>query len=105
MKPSTFKRLLHYMKGTMTSYAIGLIGLSLLTFLLQAVLALLFLNLFDTLAEGTFQELLDNILFYTIAGVIVVAIMPLFNYFYQAAAVKTTGYLRQDVFQKSPGYL
>ncbi|MFU8786584.1 MAG: ABC transporter ATP-binding protein [Candidatus Izemoplasmataceae bacterium] len=100
MKSSTFKRIMQCMKGAYASYIIGIIGLSISALLFQTVIAFLFLNLFDTLTTGTFDEVLSSILPFIVYMLIVVAIMPLFLYLSQSAAVKTSGNLRKKVFTK-----
>ena len=100
MKSSTFKRIMSFMKGFRIHYLIGILGFSLLTFLFQATIAYLFLNLFDTLADGSFEELIRRIFIYLVYLLIIVAILPLFSYLTQSASVNTSGNLRKHVFRK-----
>jgi ATP-binding cassette, subfamily B, bacterial len=100
MKTSTFRRIMRFMKGSYASYIIGIIGISLMGFLFQTVIAFLFLNLFDTIADGTFEDVLNNIMSYMIYMVVIILIIPIFVYLANSAAVKTTGNIRKLTFQK-----
>ncbi|TVP96182.1 MAG: ABC transporter ATP-binding protein [Acholeplasmatales bacterium] len=100
MKSSTFKRIMGNMKGAYLSYGVGIVGLAITGFLIQATLALLFLNLFDNLAGGSFQAVLDSILNYIIYIMIIIAFIPFFAYLADRSAVITTGNIRKRAFGK-----
>jgi ATP-binding cassette, subfamily B, bacterial len=89
-----------YMKGSYPSYVVGIIGLSIAALLFQVVIALLFLNLFDLIGTGNFQNVLNGIINYIIYMLIIIIIIPVFVYLANSAAVKTTGNIRKHVFQK-----
>jgi ATP-binding cassette subfamily B protein len=100
MREKPFKRILNSMAGYKTSYFVGIIGLSILQVLFQISIALLFLELFDTLSTGTFSELLEAILPYIIIMFTLILIFPLFIYLSRYSVIKTTGKIRKDAFYK-----
>ncbi len=100
MNKKPFKRILSSMGSYKKSYFLGLIGLSLLQILFQLTIALLFLELFDSLALGTFDQLLSKITPYILAMLGLILIFPLFTYLSRHSVIKTTGKIRKDAFNK-----
>lgn len=100
MKKRTFRRIIRSMEKTFIIYATGLLGMGILMFILQVQIALMFQSLFDTLIDGTFSDVLDNIMLYLIFMVIIFMIAPFFIYLIQKSVVVTTGKIRRKTFSK-----
>ena len=100
MKTHTLKRLFQLMHGYKTMYFVGIIGFALLYLIFQVSISLLFLELFNAIQAGTFDDILFPILRFSIIILVLITIIPFFSYLTSKAALKTTGVLRRNVFHK-----
>jgi len=99
-RPRTFRRILRLMEGGRLPYIIGIIGMALAAFVLQVAISYAFRELFDTLEEGVFREVLASIFIYIAAAAVVLMLYPLFSYLAMRTVVLTTGRIRHLTFEK-----
>jgi len=100
MKKLTSRRIYDCMKGTRVRYLSGLFGMASLMFLFQTMIALMFLALFDTLVEGTFRDVIDNVLMTILVLMVIFLLIPFFIYITHKGIVITTGNIRRKAFKK-----
>ncbi len=100
MNKSTLKKLFQLMEGYRTMYFVGIIGFALLLLIFQVQISLLFLELFNSIQEGTFEDILFPIIRFSVVILILISVIPFFSYLTAKAALKTTGALRKRVFDK-----
>lgn len=100
MSNKSFKRILRSMSKYKTSYFVGIIGLSTLQLLFQVAMSFLFLDLFDTLSNGSFRDVINAILPYITIMIGLMLGYPIFSYLSRISIIKTTVQLRKEVFDK-----
>ena len=100
MKNKTFIKLFQFMKGYRALYLLGVIGFAILLLAFQIAIALLFLELFNAIQEGTFQDILAPIVQFSIIIGVLLIIIPMFSFLIAKAALKTTATLRSHLLDK-----
>ncbi len=100
MPKKTFIKLFQMMKGYRSLYLIGVFGFALLLLFFQIQIALLFLELFNAIQAGTFTDILNPIIRFSVIILALLLAIPLFAYFTAKAAIKTTAVFRDRLFHK-----
>lgn len=96
----TLRNLFELMKGYRTMYLVGVIGFALLLLLFQVQISILFLELFNAIQVGDFDEILVPVIRFSVIILVLISAIPFFSFLSAKAALLTTGGLRKRVFDK-----
>lgn len=99
MKKVNQLHLFKYMKKLLPIYIIAVLFLSIIDLLIQIFLAILFRDMFNSLAMKNLVKLFSSIKYYSLIFVVLAALLPIFEYMLRYSAAYTTGNIRKALFE------
>ncbi len=97
---STFLRIFSFMKGHLKLYIFSVVFVGLFSLMVQLLLATLFKEMFNAIANNDLKQMIESVKFYAIFIISNFFIVPIFIYIINKIVAITTGNIRKAVFDK-----